>query len=172
MKVASIILIVGFLSIIINQGIWIYNMKKTYYEDYSLFFNNLLNIYVQQERVGSLPFDLFEMDKYLQKRLDALNLMFIYKLELYENGRMVNTIGCDVKKEDDYVYISPCIKISDALSLQCSTVIPSSFIIGKMKRINDISCWAMVISIGCLIYLLLNILKREKMLKSNMLAIY
>ena len=98
MKVASIILIVGFLSIIINQGIWIYNMKKTYYEDYSLFFNNLLNIYVQQERVGSLPFDLFEMDKYLQKRLDALNLMFIYKLELYENGRMVNTIGCDVKK--------------------------------------------------------------------------
>lgn len=107
MKVASIILIVGFLSIIINQGIWIYNMKKTYYEDYSLFFNNLLNIYVQQERVGSLPFDLFEMDKYLQKRLDALNLMFIYKLELYENGRMVNTIGCDVKKEDELcLYLS------------------------------------------------------------------
>lgn len=172
MKIASIILIIGFLSIIMNQGIWIHNMKKTYYEDYSLLFNDLLNISVEQEKGGSLSVNLDKVDKNLQERLKGVNLMFSYKLELYENEQMISTAGCYVKNEDDYIYMSPRRTISDSLFLQCTVVIPSSFIIGKMKRINDISCWGMILSIGCLIYLLLNILKREKILKSNVLAIY
>ena len=75
MKIASIILIIGFLSIIMNQGIWIHNMKKTYYEDYSLLFNDLLNISVEQEKGGSLSVNLDKVDKNLQERLKGVNLL-------------------------------------------------------------------------------------------------
>lgn len=140
MKIASIILIIGFLSIIMNQGIWIHNMKKTYYEDYSLLFNNLLNISIQRDDQDSLSVNLEKVDISLKKHLEEANLMLPYKLELCKNERIINTVGNYVEKADDYIYLSPRIAISDSLFLCCSAIIPSSFIIGKMKRINDISC--------------------------------
>lgn len=172
MRGAIIVLIIGFLSVIMNQGIWIHNMKKTYYEDYSLFFYRLLAFCIQQERADSLPIDLKEIDVCFKKHLQDANLTLPYKLELYENDSLINRIGNYVEKEDDYVYHSPCVDITESLSIQCTAVIPSSFIIKKMKRTNDISCWSMIFSIASLIYLLLTILKREKTLKSNALAIY
>lgn len=172
MRGAIIVLIIGFLSVIMNQGIWIHNMKKTYYEDYSLFFNRLLAFCIQQERADSLPIDLKEIDVCFKKHLQDANLTLPYKLELYENDSLINRIGNYVEKEDDYVYNSPRVGITESLSIQCTAVIPSSFIIKKMKRTNDISCWSMIFSIASLIYLLLTVLKREKTLKSNALAIY
>ncbi|RHR37469.1 sensor histidine kinase [Parabacteroides sp. AF18-52] len=172
MKGATFVLLLGFLSIILNQGIWIHNMKKTYYEDYSLLFNNLLNISIQRDDQDSLSVNLEKVDISLKKHLEEANLMLPYKLELCKNERIINTVGNYVEKADDYIYLSPRIAISDSLFLCCSAIIPSSFIIGKMKRINDISCWAMIFSIACLIYLLLNIMKKEKKLKSNALVIY